>query len=215
MAPAASCQPACFRKFFDLGSNSKEHAAPVNVNMLMRTKEYRHEKWSAMNAADSLPVSPPSTVPVTYNAITDAAVPPGDSSLIYAIITAMTPGVHNPAINLNRISWFKLPATADPSVAIDKAKRHGTITRFRPRASAISPTNGEKSATASVAADMTRLTRASDSLKYSRKITNRGCGEYNCRKTQKPEITTPMIKDFFEKEDSENIDYLIITNIYN
>jgi hypothetical protein len=71
---------------------------------------------------------------------------------MYAIVTAKMPGVARPCTKRQKIRTWRPDEVADIRVAMPMRAAEATMTRLRPRRSAIWPTKGAARATAAVAA---------------------------------------------------------------
>src|SRR6185436_60808 len=120
---------------------------------------------AATSPATARPVNPPAIVPVMYAAIPRPPCEAGHTSWMYATVPANTPGVTNPRMKRQKMSWDNDVEVAASAVAIAIANADPTMTRRRPKVSASRPIPGAASATAMVGAVTVRLTANRDAWK--------------------------------------------------
>src|SRR5664279_5089284 len=105
----------------------------------------------------------------------------GNSSLMYAIMTTITPGTNTPCMNRQKTSWCRVCEVAASRVGAVSAYSEGTITFLRPTDSASSPMKGAVSAIARMVALTVSETAISEALKTCCRYGSSGCVLYTFR----------------------------------
>ncbi len=171
------CQPSVMEcamlaartKRFARGSDRCTTIAPARFTSPIAMKASRHAKLWATIPEMYRPRNPPNTVPETYADMARPTCCRGNSSLMYAMMTTITPGTNAPCINRQKMSWCRFCEVAASVVGTVSANSDGTMTFLRPTDSASKPMNGAVKAIARMVELTVSETAISDALKICRR----------------------------------------------